>query len=349
VKKSNIKTNSRVNPAFFIYKEMKYLFLFFILFFGIANAYAQEERNLGQIHGNFETIIQTYRVDTLINIDTADIPKEKALSNSFLNLTYTRGKFTAGIRYEAYLNTLLGFDDRYDGHGIANRYASYQSDELLITVGNFYEQFGNGLVLRAYEEKTLGVDNSFDGVKLNYQPVSGIRLKGLIGTQRYYWDKAGLVKGVDAEISFNETFKKLSGKLTNLSVGGSFVSKYEDGSNDPDYNFPDNVAALSGRLLLTRKSFYLNAEYAHKTQDPSADNSELYGHPLYKDGNALFINTSWSTKGFGFLLSGLRIDNMSYKSNRNALLNDLTINYLPSIAKSSVILPPSPLARSSSG
>lgn len=307
-----------------------------ILLFVSNSIFSQEEtKDYGQISGNFETVIQTYQTDTLIKIDKEDVPNEKVLSNSYLNLKYTKGKFTAGVRYEAYLNTLLGYDNRYDGHGIAHRYASYVSDELEVTVGNFYEQFGNGLLFRTYEEKTLGIDNAMDGFKIKYKPYAGIKLTGVFGKQRFYWDMGpGIIKGLDGEISFNETFKKLTESKTRFLFGGSFVSKYQE-NIDPVYNYPENVAAFSGRLNLSRGGFILSSEYAYKINDPSADNATIEGinHPIFKDGNALFVNASWSKKGIGFLFTALRLDNMSFRSDRFATINDLQINYLPAITK----------------
>ena len=43
---------------------------------------------------------------------------------------YTRNNFSAGVRYESYLNALQGFDKRYVGSGIPYRYASYNIDNL---------------------------------------------------------------------------------------------------------------------------------------------------------------------------------------------------------------------------
>ena len=51
------------------------------------------------------------------------------------------------------------------------RFARYTSDGLDVTVGNYYEQFGSGLVLRSYEDKGLGIDNSLDGVRLKYHVI----------------------------------------------------------------------------------------------------------------------------------------------------------------------------------
>ena len=45
-------------------------------------------------------------------------------------------------------------------------------DNLTVTAGNFYEQFGSGLILRSFEERTLGIDNALDGLRLKYAPIS---------------------------------------------------------------------------------------------------------------------------------------------------------------------------------
>jgi hypothetical protein len=161
---------------------------------------------------------------------------EKLLMNGFTNLIYTKGSFTAGVRYENYMNPMLGFDQRYKGHGIAYRFASFDNDFLSITAGHFYEQFGSGMILRAYEERALGFDNVLDGARVKARLLGGIRLKALIGKQRLYWEMGeGLVRAFDAEIDFNETFKSLAEKDLRVTIGGSFVSKYQE-DNDPDLN-----------------------------------------------------------------------------------------------------------------
>ena len=290
------------------------------------SVFAQENnKDYGEFHGNFELNTQTYSADSLIGAESVD---DIMRANTYANFTYTKGKFSAGLRYEAYLNTMLGFDQRYNGQGIANRYASYTSEDLEITVGNFYEQFGNGLILRTYEDKTLGLDNSSDGIRLRYAPIKGIRLTGLIGKQKLYWEYGpGIIRAFDGEISLNETFKKFTDAKTKIQIGGSFVSKYQK-NLDPVYNFPENVSSFAGRINFSRNALMLSSEYAYKINDPSSDNGNIF-----KDGNALLINGSWSKKGIGFLISALRLDNMSFRSDRSASINDLNINYLPAITK----------------
>jgi len=111
---------------------------------------------VGSIHGNFQIDAQYYQPDSLIG--APKVP-EKFLSNAFGNLNYTNGNFSAGVRYEAYNNVRQGFDARYKGQGIVNRFARYRTDLLDITVGNIYEQFGSGLMLRTYYEPGLLYDN----------------------------------------------------------------------------------------------------------------------------------------------------------------------------------------------
>ena len=247
--------------------------------------------------------------------------------NGFANIIYTKGKFTAGIRYETYLNGLQGYPTGYKGTGIPYRFATYKSDALEVTVGSFYEQFGNGLTLRAYEERNLGLDNALDGVRLKFEPFKGVYLKALVGKQRTYFTTAGLVRGFDGEIQLNEAFKKLAEKKTIVTLGGSFVSKFQTDA-DPTLVLPQNVGNSAGRFEVTRNNFRINGEYAYKINDPSSDNNFNY-----KYGDAALLQASYAVKGFAVSLSGSRIDNMSYRSDRTAQLTNLLINYIPALPK----------------
>jgi hypothetical protein len=275
----------------------------------------------GEIHGNFQTDIQNYYTDTLIG---AKPVAEKIRMNGFANLIYTKGNFSAGLRYEAYLNPLLGYDERYRGNGIMYRFASYKADELEFTVGSFYEQYGSGLILRSYEERNIGIDNALDGIKVKYTPWKGIQLKGLVGKQRSFFGYGpGLVRGADAEISLNEALFSARPKKVNIILGGSGVSRYQ-ADLDPFYRLPQNVAAGAGRINLVTDKINIYTEYAGKINDPSDINNFIY-----KNGEALFVGASYSTKGFSFSTSGKRIDNMDFRSDRAAQGNVLMLNYLP--------------------
>ncbi len=299
--------------------------VFIVMLFLPAQLTAQ---TTGRLSGNFELNAQVYRPDSLIG---APAVAEKMLANSYANFRYDLGNFSAGLRYEGYLNTLQGLDPKYDGVGIPYIFADYQTEDLGFTVGSFYEQFGSGLLLRAWEDKNLGVDNSLNGIRVRSTPVNGIRITGLVGKQRYFFGLgAGLVRAIDGEVSLNELIKALNEKATRLTLGGSFVSKYQK-DEDPIYKLPENVGAWSPRLQLKRGGFSLGAEYARRINDPSSDNNFIY-----KNGEAMLLNASYSANRLGINFTAKRVDNMSFRSDRTESLNNLMINYLPAISKNQI-------------
>ena len=306
------------------------LFVFCSSFLFSQDTTTPPANNQGEIHGNMQSDVQYYNPDSAIG--APPVP-EKMLMNGFANVNFTKGNFSAGLRYESYLNTIQGFDPRYKGNGIPYRYMSYKVDELEVTAGNFYEQFGSGMVLRAYEEKGLGIDNVFDGMRLRYA-IHGFYLKGLIGKQRSYFSQGpGIVRGFDGEVHLNELIKKWADSPTQIVIGGSFVSKFQDGkqiflSSGTALNVPENVGASAARFSLSRKRINISGEYAYKINDPSSVNNFIY-----RPGEAALINASYSKKGFSFSLSGKRVDNFSFKSDRKAGRSDLDINFLPALVR----------------
>lgn len=291
---------------------------------------AQDIFDNARITGSFQTDVQFYRPDKAIGIYDTTILGRKMGINGYTNLTYSLGKFKAGLRYEAFMTPLSGFDPRQEGNGFPYIWASYSSDLIEITAGNFYEQFGNGLIFRTYEEWTLGYDNSMNGMRVVLYPAKGLTLKGVYGSQRFFWQKyernsRGLVRGADAELNLNEAFTSFEGSGLRLSIGGSAVSKYQRDA-DPIYNLPENVGAFSGRFNLGAGNFSLMTEYAYKINDPSAANNFIY-----QNGQAVLSSLSYSQKGLGVVLQLKRVDNFSFKSDRTVTANALDINFLPPI------------------
>ncbi len=307
------------------------------------NALAQEDAVkdfASSIHGNFQIDAQYYEPDSLRG---APYIPEKMLSNAFGNLMFNKGKFSAGGRYEAYNNVMQGFDSRYKGQGIVNRFARYQDKLLDVTIGNIYEQFGSGLVFRTYYEPGLLYDNSLDGIRVISNPFRGITLKGLVGKQRSFFTVGpGIVRGFDGELNINELLDTLFKSKTKFIVGGSFASKYQ-ADNNPDLILPENVGCYGGRLNILNDIINVYGEYVYKINDPSADNISNSGgktYYSYKNGEAIFLSTSVALEGFSVLLQGKRIDNMGFRSDRDATLQNLLINYLPATTRQHTYLMP---------
>jgi hypothetical protein len=283
------------------------------------------QQNFGEIHGDFQSDSQYYLTDSSIG---APVTPEKIRSNNYAFINYQRDKFSAGVRYEYYAPQLQGYDTRFRGSGVPYRFARYQNNLIDVTAGNYYEQFGSGILLRTYEERGLGYDNSLDGLRAIIRPHKSITLKGLVGQQRFFFSKGrGVVRGGDVEFNLNELNDSLAQMPLKAIFGASFVSKYEV-DDDPSNILPENVGAASGRMQLTYKDFSFFSEIAHKINDPSASNNYIY-----KNGNALFASMAYSTKGIGVSIAAKRIDNFFYRSEIAALGNVLLINYVPSLTK----------------
>ncbi len=293
-----------------------YLFIFNILFcFGL---FSQSNFSFS---GDLQINGQTFQEDLSIGAE-----KREPNINSYLNLILDyKNYLKIGTRLELYRNPIPGFEN-YEGEGIAYKFVQFQKWNFDITLGNFYDQFGSGVLFRSYFDQNLGIDNSVNGARLKFKPSTGIDLTAIIGKQRNYWELGeGMIRGFDAQIYVNDYFFKKS--RTTINLGGSFVTKKQK-DNDPFFILPENVGAWSGRMNISKGRWNFESEYAYKINDPSFTNNYIY-----KNGNSIIVSGSYSKKGLGLVLSGKRVDNMNFRSERGATLQQLNINFLTSLNK----------------
>ena len=312
---------------------MKLKKLFMAVAATIMAAAAQGQGILGgNVTGNVQMDAQMSRADSTIG---ASDMVDKMRLNARADILYTNGNFSGGLRFEMYQNPLLGFDAEWRGQGLANYFVAYNTKRISVTAGWFYEQFGSGMILRAYEDRYLGLDNAMLGLNLTLRPIEGVTIKALTGRQRHYWSLGdGLVRGVDGEVNIIEAIKPLQGGKLRAIVGAGFVSKYEDeeyiGAEQAGYrlNLPKNVGAAAVRAELGWGGWSLQGEYARKGQDPSVTNEFTY-----REGEAITATLGYSQKGFSASLQGKRVENMAFKSDRTVAGQQLYINYLPAITR----------------
>ena len=236
----------------------------------------------------------------------------------------------AGVRGEYLDHPLPGYENDFAGWGVRHAYVTGKLQHIELTLGSFYEQFGSGFILRTYEERSLGIDNALMGARLTLKPVDGITIKALSGRQRRYWEfNSGLVSGADAEVSLDQWLSSLRNHDTRLTLGASWVNKYEKDETvfaDPTHkvNLPKYVNSWEVRASLNSGPWGLLAEYAQKTDDPSADNNYSFGK-----GTAAMLSASYSQKGMSLLLQTKRSENMSSRSRRSMYGTSSFINHLP--------------------
>lgn len=270
-----------------------------------------------------------------------DYSYKKFLRNNYLTASIRNNYLEVGARFEELLSPLPGKSPEEFGIGVPNVYIKGMYGNFAeLTIGDFYEQFGNGTIFRAYEDRALGIDNSVRGARLSLSPYKGIRIKSFIGQQRYTFDRffklynlnRGYITGGDLDLNFNEWIKALQKKSINLQIGASFVSKFEKKEdillslNNKNFklNLPEQVAAFGGRFRLGVKGFVLNGEYSYKVNDPTAENNYIY-----HNGSVAMLSASYSQRGMSFLLQAKRSENFNFLSKRGITGLHLHINHLP--------------------
>lgn len=293
---------------------------------------AQSESNQVTLHGSIQSDIIMPENDSKIGTEPTS---DDVLTNTYLDLNLSSKYIDAGARFEYLEHPLQGFEPDFKGWGVPHVYVKAKAPGVEITMGDYYEQFGSGFILRTYEERSLGIDNSLRGMRVRLDAIKGVNLKALAGIQRRYWDwdTKSVIYGADAEINIDEYSKSMRDNNTTWMIGGSWVLKNEskEDINVPGTNFalnmPKYVNAFDFRTRFQKQNFSILAEYAMKSEDPSFDN----GYTFHK-GNAVFLSASYSKTGMSALIQAKRSEDMAFRSQRSMHGVSAFVNNMPAFA-----------------
>ena len=291
-----------------------------------VSLYAQESDKL-RLSGSIQSDMLLAQKDSTTGAEATD---GRFLTNTYLDLKLSSRYVEAGARLEYLKHPLPGYESDFKGWGVPYAYLKGRYKNAELTLGSFYEQFGSGFILRSYEERSLGIDNSLQGARLNYRPWAGVAVKVLTGRQRRYWShNKSWMTGADVEWNIDELFKSLQQHNTYLMFGASYLNKHERDEVvmvDPTHRLrlPLNVNAFDMRLRVQHRSFNILAEMAMKSQDPSHDNGYIY-----RNGYVAMLSGSYSKRGMSLLLQAKRSTNMGFRSRRGMEGISSFINHLP--------------------
>ena len=320
-------------------------------------AAAQEEDGGVSLKGSIQSDVLIPQEDQKIGTGTY---KDWGLTNTYVDLQLLNKYVSAGARFEYLDHPLPGFEKDFQGWGVPHIYVTGRLKHAELTLGDYYEQFGSGFILRTYEERSLGIDNSLRGARLTLKPVKGVTLKALAGQQRVYWHNRSWDKdftylngtdpwiyGADLELNVDQWFKRMDENGSRLTLGVSAVTKHEraedivnlrpTGAKDEfgtdilgayKLNLPTDVGAIDVRAQFQKGNYSLMAEYALKSQDPSFDNGYIY-----RRGNALMLSGSYSKRGMSLLLQAKRSEDMAFRSERSRTGTAAFINHLPAFSQ----------------
>lgn len=321
-----------------------------LLLFLCATDYSSRicAQDKGDFSGNLQLIARFFEPDSArgaINTPFYDYLFYGA--DAFLTLNYKVAGFDLGARYDIYHNSPTFNPTREtNGQAIARWYVAKKVGKLGLIGGYIYDQFGTGTIFRAYEARTLGIDQSLFGLEVSYNFNDNWRLKALTGRMKDQMDPdlatvrqyKPIIKGLNLDGVIN------IGTKVQILPGVSAISRTIDTKTmqdivneingyvvedrfEPKYN--TYAAQFYNTLQVGRVSWY--AEAALKTRDVLRNQNGVLFSP--KQGTVLYSTLSYSQKGLGIILQGKYTKDFDFRVSPNEIRNKGLIHFLPPAAR----------------
>jgi hypothetical protein len=330
------------------------IFIGYILF--TANGFAQTgKEDKGQLSGNLLLNTQKYVRDDRIGATTKVYKENSTSVDAWLFLNYRIKGYSFTLRYDQFNSSpLLNPQGAYTNHGIGFWQINKLIDKLDITVGSFYDQFGSGILFRAYEQRQLGIDYAIQGARLQYDLNEKWRIKGFGGNQKGNIDNRfgfshQVISGLNMEGMMD---LGTDAKFGNLSVGASALNRTLDrptmdglvaeiNSYDVVKRFIPkyNTFGFNGYFTYNLGNLVWNVEYTYKTKEAIRNFSNQLN---LKDGKVLYTSLSWGKTGMkwgrqkasiGINLQARHIEHFSLRTTPNEILLNGAVSYMPSLTR----------------
>ncbi len=301
----------------------------------------QQIKAQGVITGDLEVFQNFFFLDSTILSDPIPPQYYQQLSSTdaWLNLNYRRDDLTVGVRFDMFLNS--GLRNPYivqNNQGIGFWFARKKIDKLELTIGNFYDQFGNGITFRAYEGRGQNLDYAMFGMHARYQINDNWMVKGFAGRQKFLFETyRPVIKGLNLEGNIplgngifarpgvsvvnrtldNNTMQLVVSDIENLPVAQRFIPKY-------------NAFAFSAYNSIDFGNLSWNFELAGKSREAVLDRN---GSLNNKAGSVVLTGLGYAVSGFGLNVMYKRTENYEFRVSPLEILNDGLINFIPPTAR----------------
>ncbi|NNC96323.1 MAG: hypothetical protein HKN92_12255 [Chitinophagales bacterium] len=304
----------------------------------------------GYFSGDLDLRTDFYVKDSAIGaVGTPHYENLKSSIDGWLQLNYTNPdfQFEAGLRLDLFVNSNLPQPGiPFSGQGIGSWYLKKQINDLKVTGGYFYDQFGSGMIFRSYEERALAIDNPLLGLHLEYDLNENWRLKGFGGVQKNKFDlRKPLILGlnIDGFIELNENVQTVPGfSILNRTIDQEsmdfMVSTLESQPEASRFIPKYNVYSFGVYNTLNFKNFSWYIEGAYKTEEAivGEDGATL----INTDGHVVYTTLTYSKKGFGITGQFKRTENFVMRTSPNESLFDGVLNFIPPVSRqNSLTLP----------
>ena len=317
------------------------------------SASAQQALGNGQVSGSLESSSIYYTPDKKI-----DRPEDHFGSNNYLKVDYANGRFSAGIQMNAFMPALLGYDAYKDGKKfyLASKYIQWRDKNFEVLVGDIFDQFGNGLIFRSFEDRQLGINNSLEGVRAAYNFGRYVTVKGMYGRPRYATEYSkSWVRGADLSVSLAEIIKA---PIITWNIEGSYVNRYQSLDQAPDYlkeyddatfnpvtgemqtylesyGIKPNLNMYSGRMNFGWNGLTVSGEYVHKSKDLTHPSSTSTTKGWAAIGEVGYNYKTFSVMGTFRALNSMvsMVDIFVPSASAINQCGGNTINYIPALTR----------------
>lgn len=315
---------------------VKEMTLVFLLLVGLAfRVYSQ-----GHLSGDLMLNASLYDNDPVIGTNTTQYKHELSSAEGWLFLDYQIKGFEFQVRFDAFHNSpLLDPQEAYTDQGIGFYSISKDIGDLSITGGYFYDQFGSGIIFRAFEDRLLGLDYAIQGLRLRYDFTPKFRIKGFTGKQKNrFTTYPQVIKGIDLQKDFyiGENLQLYSGAaMINRTLDQSTMNKLADEIRG--YPFKDrfipryNVYAYTFYNTLNFKNFSWYLEYAGKSRE--AIRNPAGNKLIFRDGYCLYSSLNYSVNRLGISLQYRKNQDFVLRTSPYTQLLEGTMNYMPPVTQ----------------
>ncbi|MCS6916869.1 MAG: DUF6029 family protein [Chitinophagales bacterium] len=292
------------------------------------------------LSGDLQTDLKVFMRDSAIGaINTPQYDYLLSGLDGWLTVNYVTTGFDARLRLDVFNNSNLQDPNQaFTGAGIGYFHLSKQIEKLQVTGGYFYEQFGGGMIYRAYEDRGLGLDYATFGLNLKYKLTENWQVKGIAGQQKNRFSRyAPVIKGLNTEATLS------LGSSAQVVPGAAFLNRTLDkatmdivagliNSYEPEDRFVPryNVYAFSGYYTLYAGPVTWYVEGAAKTPEAILG---AEGILVNKPGSIGYTSLNYVREGLGLTLQFKRTENFELRiSPLETLLNGV-LNFLPPMAR----------------
>ena len=314
-----------------------------------------KDSDKGQFSGNLLMTYQKYIRDDSIGANTKVYKENTASADAWLFMQYRIKGYSFILRYDAFNNSpLLDPQDAYTSHGIGFWQINKSVDKLDITMGSFYDQFGTGILFRAYEQRQIGIDYAIQGMRLKYNINDKWAIKGFAGNQKgniknRFGYANQVISGLNVEGNLDlgkdskygalqvgasgvnrtldrETMDRLVGTINTYDLADRFYPKY-------------NVYGGNAYFTYTKDNFSWTVEGNLKSKEAIMEDDSKFH---LKGGKVLYTSMSWGKGGWnlgkqkasvGLNIQARHVDHFSFRTAPTENLLNGLVSYLPSMTR----------------